>query len=74
MERLLKVPLTLTPQPEGGFTVTSPQLPKLITEGDTVDEALGNVHDAIAAALEIYGDERRPLPGKLLQDSPHDSI
>jgi hypothetical protein len=32
--------LILIAQPEGGYTVTSPVLPELITEGDTVDEAL----------------------------------
>ena len=33
-----KVPLIMTPQPEGGYTVTSPLLPELITEGDTIGE------------------------------------
>jgi antitoxin HicB len=36
----------LTAQPEGGYTVTSPALPELLTEGDTVHEALANVKDA----------------------------
>ena len=45
---LYKLPLVLSPQPEGGFTVTSPLLPELITEGDTVSEALANVQDALA--------------------------
>ena len=34
-----RLPLVFTPQPEGGFTVTSPVLPELITEGDTLEEA-----------------------------------
>lgn len=34
-----KVPLLLTPQPEGGYTVTSPLLPELVTEGDSLSEA-----------------------------------
>ena len=37
---LYKLPLLLSPQPEGGFMVTSPLLPELVTEGDTVSEAL----------------------------------
>ena len=41
-----KIPLVLEPQPEGGYTVTSPLLPELITEGDTMAEALANVEDA----------------------------
>lgn len=59
---LYKVPLILTPQPEGGFTVTSPLLPELITEGDTVEEALTNVRDALDAVIEIYQDKGRSLP------------
>jgi antitoxin HicB len=57
-----KLPLILTPQPEGGYTVTSPMLPELITEGDTIDEALTNAKDALAAVVEIYEDQGRTLP------------
>ena len=49
-----KVPLVLEPQPEGGYTVTSPLLPELITEGDTVAEALATVDDAFGAVVETY--------------------
>jgi antitoxin HicB len=59
---LRRIPLVFTPQPEGGFTVTSPVLPELITEGDTIDEAYANVSDALAAVIELYEDEGRPLP------------
>ena len=59
---LRRLPLVFTPQPEGGFTVTSPVLPELITEGDTLDEAYANVADALAAVVELYGDLGRPLP------------
>ncbi|MGZ3390447.1 MAG: type II toxin-antitoxin system HicB family antitoxin, partial [Isosphaeraceae bacterium] len=31
-----KLPLVFEPQPEGGFTVTSPLLPELVTEGETI--------------------------------------
>ncbi len=60
---IYKIPLVLEPQPEGGFTVSSPLLPELITEGDTVDEALANVRDALAAVVEGYQDVGRTLPG-----------
>lgn len=59
---LYKVPLVLSPQPEGGFTVTSPVLPELLTEGDTISDALANVQDALAAVIEIYQDLGRSLP------------
>lgn len=57
-----KLPLVFTPQAEGGFTVTSPVLPELVTEGDTLDEAFANVQDAFKAVVEIYAEEGRPLP------------
>lgn len=57
-----KIPLILAPQPEGGYTVTSPLLPELVTEGDTAQEALENVKDALAAVVETYEDLGRPLP------------
>ena len=53
---IARIPLILNPQPEGGYTVTSPLLPELITEGDTVSEALANAEDAFAAVVEIYED------------------
>lgn len=59
---LYKIALVLEPQPEGGFTVTSPTLPELLTEGDTLEEALENVRNALAAVLEIYQEDGRELP------------
>ena len=53
---IARIPLILDPQPEGGYTVTSPLLPELITEGDTVSDALANAEDAFAAVVEIYED------------------
>ena len=54
--------MILTGQPEGGYTVTCKELPGLVTEGDSVDEALNNVEDAFAATLELYEDLGHPLP------------
>ena len=59
---IARIPLVLEPQPEGGYTVTSPLLPELITEGDTLAEALANAQDAFAAVAEIYEDRGLPLP------------
>ena len=54
-----KVPLVMTPQPEGGYTVTSPALPELVTEGDTMSDALENAKDALAAVIELYEEDGR---------------
>ena len=57
-----KVPLLMTPQPEGGYTVTSPLLPELVTEGESIRDAMENVTDALAAVVELYEELGRPLP------------
>jgi len=65
---LYKIPLVLAPQPEGGFTVASPVIPELITEGDTVEQALANARDALAAVIELYEDQGRKFPSGVRQD------
>ncbi len=60
--RLYKLPLVFEPQPEGGYTVTCPLIPELVTEGDTVEDALANVKDALMAIIEAYEDLNRPMP------------
>ena len=69
MAEVFKVPLVLAPQPEGGFTVTSPVLPELVTEGDTLEEAVNNVRDALAAVIEAYEDLGRRLPPNRRQEA-----
>lgn len=55
-------PATLTPQAEGGFTVTFPDVPEAITEGDDRTSALAAAQDALVAALGFYVDGEQPLP------------
>ncbi|TET38576.1 MAG: type II toxin-antitoxin system HicB family antitoxin [Planctomycetota bacterium] len=74
MAQVYKVPLVLTPQPEGGFTVTCPVLPELVTEGDSPEEVMENVRDALEATLETYKDLDKPLPANLRQDPRADAI
>ena len=57
-----RITVILTPQPEGGYIITCEELPELLTEGDSVDRALGNVEDAFAATLELYEDLGYSLP------------
>lgn len=73
MKRVYKLPLVLEPQPEGGYTITCPVLPGLITEADSIDEVSANVADAIAALIETYEDLERPLP-PILEPLVADSV
>ncbi len=65
MSHIYKLPLVLEPQPEGGYVVTCPLLPELITEGETVQEALANANDALSAIVEALKELNRPLPSVL---------
>lgn len=74
MAGVYKVPLMLTRQPEGGYTVTSPLLPELVTEGNTMEEALAHVQDALQAVIELYEDLGKPLPPAICQQSDDEAI
>ncbi|MGZ8289407.1 MAG: type II toxin-antitoxin system HicB family antitoxin [Telluria sp.] len=59
---MLAYPVALTKDTNGTFLVEVPDLPEANSVGDDEDEALLNAVDAIETALEIYFDERRPIP------------
>ena len=41
------------PEPEGGYTVTCPALPGLVTYGETLDEARVMARDVMEGLIEI---------------------
>jgi len=45
--------VVLIPAEEGGFTVIAPALPGCTSEGDTEEEALANIQDAIIGWLAV---------------------
>jgi predicted RNase H-like HicB family nuclease len=47
---------------EGGYVVTCPALPGCVSEGDTREEALVNIKDAIAGYLTTLNRHGLPLP------------
>ena len=49
--------VVLEPSEEGGFTVYVPALPGCISEGETVDDALSNIREAIELYLEPVEDD-----------------
>jgi predicted RNase H-like HicB family nuclease len=49
----MKLNVVLEPSDEGGFTVFVPALPGCISEGETRDEALKNICEAIDLYLEL---------------------
>jgi antitoxin HicB len=52
----------LQPEPKGGFTVTCPSLPGLVTYGETLAEARAMAAEAIGCYLESLRKDGLPLP------------
>jgi predicted RNase H-like HicB family nuclease len=53
----VKLQVVLEPSDEGGYTVYVPALPGCISEGDTLDEAMRNIREAIELYLEQVEDD-----------------
>jgi len=53
----MKLKIVLEPSPDGGYTVLVPSLPGCISEGETREEALINIREAIALYLEPIDDD-----------------
>jgi antitoxin HicB len=54
-----KLVLTLTPDSDGGFVVTSPTDPAMITQADSIPEAFKMARDAFAALAMSRADVKR---------------
>lgn len=54
--------VVLQPAPEGGFSVSVPDLPGCHTQDETIEESLAMARDAITGYLEVLKDEGRSLP------------
>ena len=53
----MKCRVILEPSEEGGYTVIVPSLPGCVSEGNTREEALKNVREAIELYLEPVEDD-----------------
>ena len=48
----MRIKIILEPSEEGGFTAIAPSLPGCISEGNSKEEALKNIREAIEVYLE----------------------
>lgn len=58
----MKLKVILEPSEEGGYTVFVPSLPGCISEGETREEALKNILEAIELYLEPIEDDKTFSP------------
>ena len=56
---MAKYAVIIHPEPSGGFWGEVPALPGCYSQGETVEDLLGNVREAITGVLETMRDEGR---------------
>ncbi len=64
----MKLKVILEPSDEGGYTVYVPSLPGCISEGNTLEEALANIREAIELYLEPVEDDWTSEEGVVVQE------
>lgn len=60
----MKLTIVLEPQEEGGFTAYVPSLPGCISQGDTKEDAIKNIKEAIELYLEADTNELIDFTGE----------
>jgi predicted RNase H-like HicB family nuclease len=62
MPRTLSYKVILEPSKDGGYSVYVPSLPGCVSEGDSYQEALENIREAIRGWLEVAQDSGDDIP------------
>ncbi len=61
-KKILKYTVIFEPAEEGGFVANVPALPGCATQGDTFEEAVEMVKDAISGYLAVLKDTEQEIP------------
>lgn len=61
-KKILKYTVIFEPAEEGGYVVSVPALPGCVTEGDTLEEAMEMVKDAISGYIASLKKHGEPIP------------
>ena len=62
---MAKFVVYLEPAEEGGYVVSCPQLPGCVTQGETMQEALDMIKDAIQGYIASLQKHGEPIPPSL---------
>ena len=57
--------VALTPEEDGGYSVAVPALPGCVSQGDSREEALDMIREAIEVYLESLEAHGDPIPGPI---------
>ena len=53
----MKFTVILSPEADGGYSVVCPAVPGCVSQGDSLDEALDNIREAILLCLEVRKED-----------------
>lgn len=60
----MKFTVVLEPEADGGYSVVCPGIPGCVSQGDSPDEALANIREAILLCLEVRREDKLPAPSE----------
>ena len=58
----MKFTVILVTGRRGGYSVIWPAIPGCASQGDSLEDALDNIREAITLCLEVRAEEKIPLP------------
>ncbi|MFZ3235808.1 MAG: type II toxin-antitoxin system HicB family antitoxin [Stellaceae bacterium] len=58
----MRYTVVLEQEADGGYVVSAPALPGCVSQGDTREEALANIQEAIGLYIEDCRDAGDPVP------------
>ena len=61
-KKILENTAIFEPAEEGGYIVSVPAIPGCVTQGETFEESVKNVKDAIKGCLEVLKEEDQDIP------------
>lgn len=62
--KMYRCEVRLEPEDDGGYSAYVPELPGVVSEGDSEQEAVRNVAEALRGALRTYQESEQPIPWK----------
>ena len=58
----MKYTVVLSPEADSGYSVVCPAVPGCVSQGDSLEEALANVREAILLCLDVRKEEGQAAP------------
>lgn len=61
-KKILEYTVIFEPAEEGGYVVSVPAIPGCVTQGETFEEAVANIKDAMQGCLAVLKEEGEDIP------------